>query len=62
MPKMKTKKSLSKRFRKTATGKLVYSSPGRRHLLSSKTRKRKRTIRKPGVLATVDQKRLANLF
>ena len=31
MPKMKTKKSLRKRFRKTATGKLIHLGAGRGH-------------------------------
>ena len=62
MPKMKTKKSLRKRFRKTATGKLIHLGAGRGHLMSSKTRKRKRNARKKSVLAAMEQKRLGHLF
>jgi large subunit ribosomal protein L35 len=38
----KTKKSIAKRFKLTATGKLMRRSPGQRHLLSSKSTKQKR--------------------
>ena len=33
----KTKKSIAKRFKITATGKLMRRTPGRRHLLTAKT-------------------------
>lgn len=44
MPKMKTKKALKSRFKKTGTGKLLHFSPGRRHILTKKTAKRKRQL------------------
>jgi len=59
---MKTKKSLRKRFRKTATGKLIHLGAGRGHLMSSKTRKRKRNARNKSALAAMEQKRLGHLF
>jgi large subunit ribosomal protein L35 len=62
MPKVKTKKSIAKRFRRTARGKLVFTRPGRGHLNSGKSRKRKRHLRKTGVLAAPDTKRLVNLI
>ncbi len=40
----KTKKSIAKRFKITGTGKLLRRSPGMRHLLSAKSRKRKRRL------------------
>lgn len=43
--KKKTRKAVSKRFKKTATGKVLHKKPGRRHLASSKTRKQKRRLR-----------------
>lgn len=46
MPKLKTKKSLTKRVKITKKKKVVRSKAGRRHLLSSKTRKRKRSLRR----------------
>ena len=62
MPKSKTKKSAAKRFKVTGTGKVTYSKAGSGHLLSSKTRKRKRNLRAPGVLSKVEQKRVLGLI
>lgn len=50
MPKMKTKKAVACRFRVTATGKLKASRPGKRHLLTHKSAKRKRQLRRPGLV------------
>lgn len=49
--KQKTRKSLVSRFKVTGTGKLMHNRPGRRHILTSKSAKRKRHLRKEGVLA-----------
>lgn len=46
MPKIKTNKAAAKRFRVTARGKVMYARAGRRHLLSSKSAKRRRQLRK----------------
>jgi large subunit ribosomal protein L35 len=46
MPKMKTHKASRKRFRVTATGKLMRSQAGKKHLNSPKATKRKRHLRK----------------
>ena len=51
MPKMKTKKALKLRFKKTGTGKLRQNHPGRRHILTKKTAKRKRQLRRPSLLS-----------
>lgn len=51
MPKLKTNRSAAKRFKKTGTGKYVYNRKGKSHLLSCKTRKRKRRLRKSAVLS-----------
>lgn len=50
MPKQKTRKGLVKRFKVTATGKVKCRSAGRGHILSSKSPKRKRQLRKDTVL------------
>jgi large subunit ribosomal protein L35 len=47
MPKMKTHKSMRKRFRVTGTGKLKRKQCGKKHLNSHKTGKRKRQLRGP---------------
>ena len=46
MPKMKTNKAVAKRFKVTATGKVMKRMPGRGHLLSNKSAKRIRNGRK----------------
>lgn len=44
MPKMKTKKAVAGRFKVTGTGKLKRTRPGKGHLLTKKTRARKRAL------------------
>ncbi|MEZ6143373.1 MAG: 50S ribosomal protein L35 [Zavarzinella sp.] len=45
----KTNRSMKKRFKITATGKLKYSHTKRRHLLAGRTSKSKRQARRPGI-------------
>ncbi len=40
----KTKKSIAKRFKITATGKILRRSPGKRHILIAKSVKQKRAM------------------
>ena len=47
MPKFKTKKSAAKRFSTTGTGKLKRMKANKSHILTKKTTKRKRALRKP---------------
>lgn len=47
MPKLKTHKGVKKRFQITATGKVKRRKAGKSHLLSHKTSKRKRHLRRP---------------
>jgi large subunit ribosomal protein L35 len=44
MPKLKTHKGASKRFKKTGTGKVKRSKAYLRHILTSKAKKRKRHL------------------
>lgn len=46
MPKLKTNKALAKRVRVTKTGKIKFSKPGRRHLMTCKNGKRRRQLRR----------------
>ncbi|MBM4148638.1 MAG: 50S ribosomal protein L35 [Lentisphaerae bacterium] len=63
MPKKKTNKAAAKRFKVTAKGKLKYARCGGRHLMTtSKNRKRKRTIGKPGILDKAEMKRIHRLL
>ena len=59
MPKMKTRKSVAKRFRKTASGKLKRESAGRGHLFTSRSTKQKRHLRAGAMVSKSDHKRLA---
>ncbi len=46
MPKLKTRKALAKRVKITKNKKVLKSKAGRRHLLSAKSKKRKRNLRR----------------
>ena len=46
MPKMKTKRAAAKRFKVTGTGKLMRNKANKSHILTKKTTKRKRNLRK----------------
>ncbi len=61
MPKVKTSKSAAKRFKKTGTGKLSRRKSSSGHLLTAKTRKRKRNLRKSGLVSGSDTKRMKRL-
>lgn len=50
MPKMKTRKSVASKFKLTGTGKLKRQRAGKRHLLTHKTGKRKRQLRRAGLV------------
>ena len=58
MPKQKTRKGVAKRIRVTRTGKIVRGKAGRRHLLSNKSRKRKRKLRAKTTIAGADTSRV----
>jgi large subunit ribosomal protein L35 len=58
----KTRKSVAKRFKITATGKVLRAHSSRRHLLSSKNAKRKRHLGKAALVDKTDVARIkANL-
>ncbi|MES0350629.1 MAG: 50S ribosomal protein L35 [Desulfobacteria bacterium] len=50
MPKMKTNRGAAKRFKVTGTGKVVYSKSNASHILTKKSSKRKRRLRKSGLI------------
>nr|HID60050.1 50S ribosomal protein L35 [Desulfobacterales bacterium] len=50
MPKLKTNRGAAKRFKVTGGGKIVYSKSCANHILTKKKRKRKRNLRKPGII------------
>lgn len=52
MPKMKTHSATKKRFNITGSGKVSFKKSGRGHLLSCKSSKRLRSLKKKGILPT----------
>jgi len=60
--KQKTKKAIAKRFFKTKTGKIKHASAGRGHLLSHKSRKRKRMLRGGKLVSHSDHHRITELL
>lgn len=55
MPKLKTRKSAAKRFKITARGKLKRHKAGKSHLLTGKSRKRKRQLCQSKLANKVDK-------
>ena len=55
MPKQKTHKGAAKRFKVTARGKVRRAKASRRHLLSGKSAKRRRGLRRPGLVSAAEQ-------
>ena len=62
MPKLKTHRGAAKRFKRTKTGKFLRGKAFKQQILSSKTTKRKRKLRKTGVVADVDARKLARML
>lgn len=58
MPKMKTKRAAAKRFSKTGAGKLKRNKAYKSHILTKKTTKRKRNLRKA---AMTDETNVKNM-
>ncbi|MEI9934225.1 MAG: 50S ribosomal protein L35 [Ferruginibacter sp.] len=50
MPKVKTNSSAKKRFKVTGTGKITFQKAFKRHILTKKSKKRKRNLRQDGVV------------
>ncbi len=62
MPKIKTNRAAAKRFSFTKSGKVKHKRAYLRHLLSSKSRGRKRRLRHDALLNKTDAKTLAALM
>jgi len=62
MPKLKTHKGAAKRFRTTATGKLKRGHSHARHILTSKTTKRKRLLDIDTLVSEADQERVERML
>jgi large subunit ribosomal protein L35 len=62
MPKMKTKKGAAKRFRLTASGKVKRSKAFKRHILTTKTTKRKRHLDMETLVHASDRARVREML
>lgn len=62
MPKMKTKKAAAKRFSQTGTGKLKRSKAYKQHILTKKSAKTKRNLRKPAVTDATNVKNMKKIL
>lgn len=58
MPKLKTRKGVVKRFKLTGTGKVKRRRAYGRHLMTDKTSKRKRSLRRGALASSTDAKRI----
>ena len=56
MPKIKTKRAAAKRFQKTGTGKLKRMKAYKSHILTKKSAKRKRNLRKATITDATNSK------
>ena len=62
MPKMKTNKGAAKRFSKTGTGKIKRNKAFSNHILTSKSTKRKRNLRKSTIMSPGDSRKMRVLL
>ena len=63
MPKMKTHRGAAKRFKVTASGKVKRMKAFKSHILTKKTSKRKRNLRRGALIATNgEQKNIKRLL
>ena len=62
MPKLKTKKAAAKRFQKTGTGKLKRNKAYKSHILTKKTTKRKRNLRKSTITDKTNEKNMKKIL
>jgi len=62
MPKLKTNRSAAKRFRITGSGKIRRYKACKSHLLTKKSRKRKRRLRRAGILDKTNIKEVKRLI
>ncbi|WP_114569984.1 50S ribosomal protein L35 [Exiguobacterium flavidum] len=62
MPKMKSHRGASKRFKRTGTGKLKRGRAYTSHLFGNKSTKAKRHLRKAAIVTSGDFKRIRNMI
>lgn len=62
MPKMKTHRGAAKRYKKTGTGKFKRAHAFKRHILTKKSSKRKRQLRKGAYVHVSEERKLRTLL
>ncbi len=62
MPKLKSHRGAAKRFKKTATGKFMRGKAFRRHILTSKPKRRKRHMRGTVEVSPADRSKLRRML
>ncbi len=62
MPKIKTHKGAAKRFKRTGTGKLKRFKAYKSHILSKKSPKRLRNLRKSTLVSSADMNRIEQML
>lgn len=62
MPKLKTNRAAAKRFTMTGTGKLKRMKAGKQHILTKKSRKNKRDLRKAEIVDKTNMKNMKTLL
>ena len=62
MPKMKTSRAAAKRFKKTGTGQLNRMKAYKSHILTKKTTKRKRNLRKAALVDSTNVKNMKKIL
>lgn len=62
MPKMKTKSGAKKRFSLTATGKIKRKHAFKSHILTKKSKKRKKRLGKVSIMDNADAKNVRQLI
>ncbi len=62
MPKMKTNRGAAKRFKKTGTGKIKRNKAFSSHILTKKSTKQKRGLRKSGLVDSANAKAIKKIL
>ncbi len=62
MPKMKTNRSAAKRFKVTGSGKLKRNKAYKRHILTKKSPKTKRNLRKSAIVDSTNVKNMKKIL
>lgn len=62
MPKMKTNRGAKKRFSASGGGGIKRAKAGKSHILSTKSRKRKRSLRKSAMVDSANEKSIRRLL